>query len=421
MKMNKQTLLALLRFFTGLLVILLIAVMALISSSNLRPGELNQLALYMSATGFITISAAYAVYRLGIVQRFHSLRWALLLTTVLTVLLVFLNARITAQITMIDEHYLSLTTMLLIFAGITAIIFGFFVARSMTERLQRLVGATQQLAAGDLSTRVEMRGNDEISQLAGMFNQMAENLEQLDRQKRLLEETRRSLIAWVSHDLRTPLASMRVMVEAIADEVVSDPATVTRYMDNCRAEIAHLNRLIDDLFDLAKLDVGHLPIERQQTCLPDLISDTLSSMAARARTREIDLLGQVEEEVDMVYIAPDKIQRVLYNLLDNAIKFTPAGQQVLLRAYTADQHVQIDIHNSGSVILSGELSQIFESFYRGETSRTVSEDGLRGTGLGLAIARGFVEAHGGRIWARSSAESGTTFSFTIPRALPATA
>ena len=263
---------------------------------------------------------------------------------------------------------------------------------------------------------MKISGNDEIAQLAGTFNAMAKSLQEVDEQKRQLEQTRRDLTAWVSHDLRTPLTSMRVMIEAMLDGVVQDKETVHRYLDSSRAEIEHLAQLIDDLFELAQLDVGHLTINMQQASISDLISDTLGSMKPKAQQHGITLLGEVADDVDMIRMAPDKIQRVLSNLVDNAIKYTQEGEAVTLRAYRDADEIRIDIHNSGSFIPQDVLPRLFESFYRGEGSRMRGDDGARGTGLGLAIARGFIEAHGGHIWASSDKDKGTTFSFTLPQA-----
>ena len=244
---------------------------------------------------------------------------------------------------------------------------------------------------------------------------MARNLQEVEEQKRQLEQTRRDLTAWVSHDLRTPLTSVRVMVEAMLDGVVDDEETVNRYLDNCRVEIEHLSLLIDDLFELAQLDVGHLQIDIHQASIRDLISDTLGSMRLQAEGRGIELKGEVADEVDMIQMAPDKIQRVLSNLVDNAIKYADSGLCVTLRAWREGDEIRIDIHNSGAYIPQDVLPRLFESFYRGEGSRKRGDDGARGTGLGLAIARGFIEAHGGRIWAQSVKGDGTTFSFSLPQ------
>ena len=381
---------------------------------DLPGGEVEQLVAFMTMTGLMTSLLSFAFYRLGILEWFRSLRWAIWMVIALLVLMIFLNVWLIARFTFIQNHYLTLTSLLLIFAGLSALTIGFFASKTMTDRLSQLHQATQALARQDFSVRLDITGNDEIAQLADTFNDMAQKLEEVEEKKRQLEMTRRDLTAWVSHDLRTPLASIRVMIEAILDGVVSDEATVGRYLENSRAEIEHLSHLIDDLFELAQLDVGHLQLDLQQASIRDMISDTLGSMEAKASLRDITLVGEVADDIDLIQMAPDKIQRVLTNLVDNAIKYADPGDGVTLSAWLDEDQLRIDIHNNGSLIPQSVLPRLFESFYRGEGSRTRGDDGARGTGLGLAIARGFIEAHGGSIWAQSNPSDGTTFSLNLP-------
>ena len=382
---------------------------------DLPGGEVQQLLAFMTMTGLMSSLLSFAFYRLGILEWFRSLRWAIWMVIALLVLMIFLNVWVIARLTFIQAHYLTLTSVLLVFAGLSALTIGFFASKTMTDRLSKLHDATQTLARRDFAVRLKISGNDEIAQLADTFNDMAQNLQEVEEQKQQLEQTRRDLTAWVSHDLRTPLASLRVMIEAMLDGVVDDEETVQRYLDNSRAEVEHLSHLIDDLFELAQLDVGHLKLNLQRASIRDLISDTLGSMTAKADQHGIKLIGEVSDDVDMIRMAPDKIQRVLTNLVDNAIKYADRGVSVTLRAWRSGDDVRIDIHNSGSFIPQDVLPRLFESFYRGEGSRMRGDDGARGTGLGLAIARGFIEAHDGRIWATSVEAQGTTFSFTLPQ------
>lgn len=413
--MTSMKRLSLLPILAGMTLSLIAAILFVVIRLDPPAQDVRLLALFMSGSGVVTVLVAYVPYRRGLATWFPSLRWALLTSVVITVVLIFLNVWVTAQLMFISEHDLVLTVALLLFAGMTAFLFGLFVANTITERIYHLSQAAERLAEGRFDTQLVADGHDELAELARTFNWMADSLQKIDRQKRLVEHTRRALIAGVSHDLRTPLTSIRVMIEAIADGVVSDPATVERYMQTSLTELQHLSRLIDDLFELAKLDAGHLEAHYDNTSLADLISDVLSSMGPQAARRAITLHGSVSPDIDPVYMAPDKIQRVLYNLLDNALRYTPSGGRVTIHACRDGAQVRVDVHNTGSVIHNADLPHVFDSFYRGESSRARSEDGHRGTGLGLAIARGFVEAHRGRIWVESKPEQGTTFSFTLPQ------
>ena len=382
---------------------------------NLPSQDVQQLIYILTGTGVMTTLTSYGLYRIGIIQWLKSLRWALLLIIAFTIILILTNVWILARLMFIDTYYLSMTATMLVFAGLTAMTFSFFVSKTMTDRLSELMSAAESLAKGQLNTRIEVKGNDEIASLTMSFNAMARSLEDIDEQKKMLEKTRRDLVAWVSHDLRTPLTSIRVMLEAMSDGVVSDEATTQRYMKSSLAEIAHLSRLIDDLFEMAQLDVGHIRMMYQQTSLQDMISDTLGSMTHKAQRKQIELSGSIDPEVDIIEMAPDKIQRVLYNLINNAIVYAPAGAKIHISTHDEGDDVRVCVFNSGTSIPEDLIPQLFLSFYRGEESRAQSEHGERGTGLGLAIARGFIEAHHGRIWAESRPETGTRFYFVIPK------
>lgn len=394
------------------------AMVVIVPVLNPPAEDINQLFLLMGNSGLVTVGLTYFLYKRRILQRFLSLRWALFTIIGLTVLLIFINVWITARLMFINEHDLALTTGLLIFGGIIAAVSTLFIARTLRERITELSEGVRLLPHANWKIRLPVNGNDELAHLAAMFNKMAADLEELDQQKSQFEQTRRDLIAWVSHDLRTPLAAMRAMNEAMLDGVVTDPETISRYQITTLSEIQHLSRLIDDLFELAQLDTGHLPLHLQMTSLHDLVSDTLSRMKARAEAEGVSLSASVDPAVDTIYVAPDKIQRVLYNLLDNALQYTPQSGSISLEARPSGAALKISVHNTGSHITSQDLPNVFKSFYRGEQSRA-TDNGKRGTGLGLAIVRGFVEAHGGTISVSSEPQTGTTFTFTLPNAVPA--
>lgn len=393
----------------GLLAALLLVMVTLSPPMD----DVRLLFLFMSVTGGLSVFAAYVLYRRGMSRWFRSLRWVLLAITVLTVALVFVNVFVTAQLMFISYHDLILTTALLLFAGVVAVIAIYFISAAWIERIHELGWATQQVGRGDLTIRLGEQGKDELAQLAALFNQMTGELQAVDEQKQQLEQTRRDLVAWVSHDLRTPLAAIRAMNESILDGVVDDPQTITRYHHTIQREVNHLSHLIDDLFELAQLDAGHPHLTLETASLRDLVSDTLGSLSAQAAQKGITLTGDVEAGLDLIRIAPDKIQRVLNNLLDNALRHTASGGQVTLQARRAGKQAEIRVHNNGQPIATTDLPHIFNRFYRGEPARTQAGNGYRGTGLGLAIVRGFVEAHGGSIHVENTPD-GTSFVFTLP-------
>ncbi len=244
---------------------------------------------------------------------------------------------------------------------------------------------------------------------------MARDHEGAAKREKEIEGARRDLVAAVSHDLRTPLASARALIEAIADGVVADPATEARYLAAACNELEKLGRLVDDLFELARIDAGALRLELEKVSLSDLVSDTLSSFKLQAEKKGVRLVGEVSGDVDPVHANPPKLQRVLYNLVGNALRHTPPGGTISLRAKPGEDTVRVEISDTGEGIAPEDLPRVFERSFRGEKSRTRTGDDS-GAGLGLAIARGLIEAHGGMISVESSPGRGSRFRFTLRRA-----
>jgi signal transduction histidine kinase len=371
--------------------------------------------IYVALSGGVSIAAVYLLARTGIVQRFTSLRWTLLTTIILLVVLVLVNVFFSARLMLINDDGFLVITLLLIFSGIIATIAALFISRALIERIHALSDATARVARGELGARLEVRGNDELARLGAMFNQMNAELELVDQKRRELEQMRRDLVAWASHDLRSPLAAVRAMNEALIDGVVSDEATTARYRLQMQREIEHLGHLIDDLLELAQMDAGQPRMAIRPTNIGMLVDDALMGIAARVGESGITLEQEIAPDLPTLQVAPDKIARILYNLLDNAIQHTPSGGGIRASAAREAGGVTISVHNTGSVIAPDDLPHVFDRFYRGENARTPRGDGQRGTGLGLAIARGFAESHGGHISVQSSEQDGTTFRLWLPQ------
>jgi two-component system sensor histidine kinase SaeS len=333
---------------------------------------------------------------------------------VVVILVVLINVAITASAMMISTHDLSLLGLLLGYSVAIAGIYSALVSASIGDSLKELVAAARRMAAGDLSTRVPRSHEREMAELADAFNLMASRLEAAFARQRELEEARQGLIASVSHDLRTPLASLRVMVEAIADGVADDPATVRRYIAAMERETVSLGKLIDDLFEIARLDAGQVTLKLEPSPIATLVLETLESMDAQAVRQGIVLRSDVDRAVPPVMIDPDRIQRVLYNLIQNAIRHTPADGSVVVQVLDRGPEVQVSVSDTGEGIADSDLPHVFERFYRGDKARS-RDDGV-GAGLGLTIARRLVETHGGRIWVAQPPEGGSVFSFTLPKA-----
>lgn len=316
----------------------------------------------------------------------------------------------------ISKHDAQFLLVLLAFSGLISLGFGYLMSRSITRGLSELMMGAEKIAGGDLSARVNVTTGDEVQRVAAAFNNMAEKLERAAAKQQELEQARRDVVAAVSHDLRTPLASLRVMIEAINDGVVSDVATTQRYLKSAQLQAENLSLLVDDLFELSQLDAGVMQWSVEPGSLRDLISDTLETMNVQAAEKNIRLSGWVDPRVDPVLMNSHKMQRVLYNLIQNAIRHTPADGTIFVEARQREQdgQVQVDVIDTGEGIPEGDVPRIFEQFYRGEKSRS-RETG--GAGLGLAIAQRIVQAHRGNIWVESKRGAGSRFSFTLPRAI----
>ena len=399
------------RLVLGILLILAISLSFFNLLMSPPSNELGLMALFLGITAFVSALAGLAAYRFGWINSSPTLRWTLLGGYALSSLLTFFNVWFSAELMFASEHDLLLAIVLLVFAGGMAMILGYFLSSTVTERIDLLKGAAEKLSQGDLQTRVPVQGRDEVSSLAVTFNQMAEQLHVADQKQRELEGLRRDLIAWVSHDLQTPLTSMRAILEALSDGIVDDPETVKRYLYTAQRDVRSLSSLIDDLFQMAQLDAGGFPLNRAPASLNDLVSDTLESFTELAKKQGITLEGQVESDVDPVLMDTQAIGRVLNNLISNSLRHTPLGGRVSVWVRRTGSSVEATVSDTGEGIRTEDIPNIFERFYRGEKSRN---RGTGGAGLGLAIARGIIRAHGGDIRVESEVGKGTQFTFHIP-------
>jgi signal transduction histidine kinase len=326
-----------------------------------------------------------------------------------------INVLFSALLMFASRHDVLLLSLLSFFAVVVSVSLGAVLASSLTDRLRAVSDAAAALATGDLTVRVPPPMPDAASEVRALtvaFNMMAEQLEVAAARRADDDEARRMLVAAISHDLRTPLASIRAMIEAITDGVVTDAETVARFHATMGREIRTLSALITDLFELSQLEAGQLALSLAPATLPDLIAEVVEGLSAQAAAREVHIASGVEGAVGPVVIDTPAVRRVLANLVQNALRHTPADGTVAVTARAVAEGVQVDVVDTGEGIPAADLPHVFERFYRGEKSRS-RETG--GAGLGLAIARGFVEAHGGRIWVESEAGRGTRFSFILPR------
>ena len=398
---------------------LLVAIVAVLVVADRLLGaprrDLELLAWFLTASGVVSLVLGTLVIRLAS-GRFGSVNTRLALAYGVGLLVAIVNVLTTSALMFLSAHDLTLLLLLLAFAAVISLAFAYVVAGVLTSELRQLASAAGQLAAGDLSVRIAARGTDEIAQLAAAFDDMAEQLEQSFGRERALEAGRRELITAVSHDLRTPLATTRAMVEALADRVVTEPEDVQRYLGLILQETQHLSRLIDDLFELSQIDSGALRLRLMPIGIAELVSEMVAAYQAPAVESGVELEEYVTDSLGSTRIQadPERLQRVLRNLLDNALRHTPRGGRIQVRAGTDSGAVQVSVNDSGPGVPAEELGRIFDRFYRGEPSRRREDGAAAGAGLGLAIARGLVQAHRGRIWAEPSPLGGVSVQIRLP-------
>jgi signal transduction histidine kinase len=227
-----------------------------------------------------------------------------------------------------------------------------------------------------------------------------------ERSRRGAEEARRRLVASVSHDLRTPLASLRLLVESVDDGVVSGK-TRDHYLGQMRTHVEALTALIDDLFELSRIEAGDISWTMRQVEVGELIGDTVDAMRLPAEARGVALAAELPARRVIARANAEKVQRVLFNLIQNAIRHTPTDGSVTVRAREAAGEIEIEVADDGEGIGLADAERVFDAFYRGDESRSDE-----GSGLGLAVCRAIVEAHGGRIWL-DGAPPGTRVRFTL--------
>ena len=355
--------------------------------------------LFAVAVALATLAVGLAAAVL--VRMLPTLRLQLAGLALISVLLPLAAVVLSGAVMFSSGH--DLTVLLVGGAAASAAVGGaLLLAVAIRRPVERLRAASSALARGDLAVRAPTAGPAELADLAGSFNEMAGQLEGLF-------DARRQFVAWASHDLRTPLASIQAMLEALEDGL----AEPDRYLPAIGEQVRILGLLVDDLFELARIDAGVLSLELEVAPLPRLVESCLRGFEAEAQARKVTLATYMEGAIPEVRCAPDKVERVLFNLLTNALRHTPSDGSVAIVVEPLQEEVQVTVEDDGSGIPGASLARVFDRFWREDRARS-RETG--GAGLGLAIARGLIEAQGGRIWAENGSKGGARVSFTLPRA-----
>ena len=298
----------------------------------------------------------------------------------------------------VSSHDALFTLLATAYCALLAVWAGWLLSRRVLDDLRAVEEGLTAVGEGRRDVRLAVGGDAEVTRLAREVEAMTDRLART-------EAARNDLVAAVSHDLRTPITSLRLLVEALDDDVI-DERDRAASMAKLRTHVGALAALIDDLFELSRLQAGDLRWTMERVELGELVGETVEAMRRADVAR---LVVEVPGDLAPTRAAPEQIQRVLFNLIQNAIRHTPADGSVTVRAAAADGGVQVEVADTGSGIADDDRERVFDAFFQGGASAR----GNGSAGLGLAISRAIVEAHGGRIWLEPSG-AGTRVRFTLP-------
>jgi signal transduction histidine kinase len=353
--------------------------------------------------------ALVAAHTLASRRRFPSLRRQFALSAAVVVGVILIAVLAASQLMFVSEHDALLVSAIVLGAGLVALRVGDLVAQGVARDVGTVSAGLEAVGRGQRGVRLRSTARDEIGALARSADSMAEQLAEGERARSASEAARRRLVASVSHDLRTPIASLRLLVEAVDDEIV-DESTRRRYLAMMQTHIGSLSAMIDDLFELSRIEAGDIEWSMRQVELAVLVDETVAAMRPEASARRVEVRSELDDAPLSARADPERIQRVLFNLIRNAIRHTPADGSVTVRAEARREAVQIEVADTGDGILDEDRARVFEPFYRGGGEAARDSEGA---GLGLAICRAIVETHGGQIWIGPS-EQGTRVRFSLP-------
>jgi signal transduction histidine kinase len=316
----------------------------------------------------------------------------------------------------LTAHDLDALLVMLAAAATVGILFAVGLGMQVGRAVRTLRAAARRIGDGDPHTPLRSQGPAEFEALARELDDMEMRLDTAKRRERAVESSRRELVAWISHDLRTPLAAIRAMAEALEDGVVTDPDSVDGYYRTLRVEADRLAGLVNDLFELSRINAGSLRLEISRVPLSDLISDALAAASVVAGPKRIRLEGKMAGPCPEVPLSTPEMSRALRNLLENAIRHTPTEGAIWVEGGIDGDRAYVAVADECGGIPAEDLDRVFEMAFRGQAARTPEPNS--GGGLGLAIARGIAEAHHGELSVRNDGP-GCRFTLLLPLEQPA--
>ncbi len=371
----------------------------------------------LAPLGIVTVAGTRAL--LAHRERLGSLRRQALVTGALAFGPLAVTLVLFVQLMFVSAHDALLTASM----GVYGALLGLWATRLLSNRVMddvdTLRAGLEAVGAGERELELRLGGDDELAQVGREVEAMVARLAAAEAKREEADAARRSLIAAVSHDLRTPVTALRLLAEAVDDEI-GDPETRREYVRRLGVHVRALGALIDDLFELTRIEAGEVAWTMQQVQIDELVEETVAAMAPAARAGGISVRAEIDPALVPATANPERIQRVLFNLIQNAIRHTPADGSVTVRAARAGSSVEIEVADTGEGIAPGDRERVFQPFAQG-ADRASRTDGS--AGLGLAISRAIVEAHGGRIWivddAADDGDPGARVRFSLPGPSPA--
>jgi signal transduction histidine kinase len=370
------------------------------------PGsDVLHLVAYLLPAAAVTIVAATLA---GPLLDRAPLRQRFVAVAVIAAAVSIVNVVVLAMQMFVDDHDATLIAVLLLYAIGAGVAAALVVARRAGDAIHSVERTARRLGSGDLDARTgSSDAGPELATLATSLDEMADRLQQAQEREREAERMRRDLITAVSHDLRTPLASLRAMAEAIDEGVIVDPPSLHRYVAEMRRSVGQLGAMVDDLFELTQLDAGVIVSDHRRSRLGELVDEAVSSVGGQARDKGVTVVSELNGAEDAM--CSPRVVRVLQNLLVNAVRHTPADGTIRVEAELTPGRVLIAVEDTGEGIAPQDAPRIFDPFFRGDPARSGP-----GAGLGLALAKRIVESLGGRISAGSGTSAGARFAVELP-------
>jgi signal transduction histidine kinase len=381
---------------------------------GIPPDDTGTLLAVISLAALVVVAAG-----LGLQERLRRRRAKVArqgaLTAVVTAVVALAGLWAVSAQMLVSSHDLAVVLASLPVAAGAGVAYGVATARQVAADLEGLAGTARRLEAGDLAARAKVQGTAEVALIAETLNAAAARLAEARERERRMEQERRDLIAWASHDLRTPLASLRALAEALADDLAPDETTRRRYLAGLTANVERLSTLVDDLFELSAIQAGAVTLQLEPTSLPELVTEVLERFEPEAAAAGVQLECRLGGGGGSVLVGRDQLGRVLANLVANGIRHTPRGGCLRVAVADGDGAAILRVTDSCGGIPEADLPRVFDQLWRGDPARST-----KGAGLGLAIARGLVDAHGGTIGV-ANVPGGCEFTVRLPRTTQARA